>query len=142
MGENGTDENWIEFFDKSQNQYRAAQFRGSKLINCVFIGSTGSNTTGSKQNRSNQNLPERDWLISLFQKDALSKKERASLLSGQPPADQEDTGRVVCACFNVGEKTILKAIKEKGLTSTEEIGECLQAGTNCGSCLPELRGFL
>ena len=123
------EENWIEFFDSSQNHYRAAQFKGSKLINCVFIGPT-------------EKLPQRDWLISLFQKDELSKSERASLLSGQPPVDQEDTGRIVCACFNVGEKTILKAINEKVLTTPEQIGECLQAGTNCGSCLPELRGFL
>ena len=129
LGSDEEDENWIEFFDSSQNHYRAAQFKGSKLINCVFIGPT-------------EKLPQRDWLITLFQKDELNKSERTSLLSGLPPADQEDTGRIVCACFNVGEKTILKAINEKGLTTPEQIGECLQAGTNCGSCLPELRGFL
>jgi assimilatory nitrate reductase catalytic subunit len=124
-----SEDEWIEYFDKSNHTYRAAQFRGSKLINIIFIG-------------PNEKLPPRDWLISLFQKEEISISERMSLLSGKPPADQEDAGKTVCACFNVGEKTILKAINEKGLTTPEQIGECLQAGTNCGSCLPELRGIL
>ncbi|MEB8431400.1 molybdopterin-dependent oxidoreductase [Cocleimonas sp. KMM 6892] len=124
-----SEDEWIEYFDKSNHTYRAAQFRGSKLINIIFIG-------------PNEKLPPRDWLISLFQKEEISRSERISLLSGKPPADQEDAGKTVCACFNVGEKTILKAINEKELTTPEQIGECLQAGTNCGSCLPELRGIL
>lgn len=123
------DENWIEFFDRSNNYYRAAQFKGEILINCVFIG-------------PDEKLPQRDWILSLFQKDALSKNERLSLLSGKPPKDQEDTGKTVCACFNVGEKTISQAILENDLKTTDQIGECLQAGTNCGSCLPELRALL
>ncbi|MGK0271454.1 MAG: assimilatory nitrate reductase catalytic subunit [Cocleimonas sp.] len=123
------DENWIEFYDKANNTYRAAQFKGNKLINCVFISAS-------------EKLPQRDWLISLFQKDKLSKGERASLLSGKPPTDQEVTGRIICACFNVGEKTILNSIKENGLTTVDQIGECTQAGTNCGSCKSELQGIL
>ena len=126
---NTDNENWVEFFDSAQNTYRAAQFKGDRLTNCVFIAPT-------------INLPQRDWLISLFQKEQLEASERASLLSGKPPADKEDTGRIVCACLNVGEKTILKQIKEKGLTKVEQISECTQAGTNCGSCLPELKGIL
>jgi len=129
LGAGDADENWIEFYDSAQNTYRAAQFKGNRLINCVFISPT-------------EKLPQRDWLISLFKKEQLDKNERASLLSGLPPANQEDTGRIVCACFNVGEKTILKSIKDKNLKSAEQIGECTQAGTNCGSCLPELRGIL
>ena len=123
------DNEWIEYFDASNHTYRAAQFKGAKLGNVIFIGPS-------------ENLPPRDWLINLFQKEEISKSERISLLSGKPPVDQEDTGKTVCACFNVGEKTILKAINEKGFTTPEQIGECLQAGTNCGSCLPELRGIL
>lgn len=125
--EDGLD--WIEYFDTAQNQYRAAQFKGSRLINCVFIG-------------PNQQLPPRDWLMTLFRKEALSKHERGSLLTGKPASQQEDTGKVVCACFSVGEKTILKAIQEKGLKTTKEVGEYLQAGTNCGSCLPELSAMI
>jgi len=120
---------WAEFFDTSQNHYRAAQFKGSRLESCIFIGPT-------------EMLPPRDWLISLFQEDKLDRKARASLLSGTPLIDQEDTGRIVCACFNVGEKTISRSIHEQKLKTPEDIGACLQAGTNCGSCIPELRELL
>ena len=83
-------------------------------------------------------LPPRDWLISLFQKDSLSAKERAALLQGTPPADVEDVGKIICACFNVGEKTIRKAVMEGGAKDTQAVGELCQAGTNCGSCRPEI----
>lgn len=122
-------DNWVEFYDSANNTYRAAQFKGTRLINCIFIG-------------PNEALPQRDWIITLFQKESLSKNERASLLSGKPPADQEDIGRIVCACMNIGEKTILKAIKDNDFTTVEQISECTTAGTNCGSCLSELKGIL
>jgi assimilatory nitrate reductase catalytic subunit len=46
---------------------------------------------------------------------------------------------VICACFGVGLNVIRRAIVSEALTSAEEIGKALRAGTNCGSCLPELR---
>lgn len=129
LGVDASDESWVEYFDSALNTYRAAQFKGKRLINCVFIS-------------SQEELPPRDWLMSLFEKHEITKGERMSLLSALPPADQEDAGRIVCACFGVGEKTIIKTINEKRLSTTQQIGDCLQAGTNCGSCLPELRGIL
>jgi assimilatory nitrate reductase catalytic subunit len=38
----------------------------------------------------------------------------------------------------VGEKTLIQAIQKDGLHTVEDIGRALQAGTNCGSCKPEL----
>jgi hypothetical protein len=34
------------------------------------------------------------------------------------------------------------AIREQGLTTPEAIGAALKAGTNCGSCVPELRQLI
>ncbi len=127
--EHDDEANWVEFFDKKQSHYRAARFIGEHLESCIFIGKKSV-------------LPERDWLISLFLKDKLDKSERQALLTGQPPKGQEDVGRIVCACFNVGEKTIRQAIEKYDLKTPEQIGEKLQAGTNCGSCIPELREIL
>jgi assimilatory nitrate reductase catalytic subunit len=42
----------------------------------------------------------------------------------------------------VGVNTIVEAIRTRGLRSVEEIGAALEAGTNCGSCLPELGRIL
>ena len=49
---------------------------------------------------------------------------------------------IVCSCFQVGSRTLQQAIERHGLTSTEQIGARLRAGTNCGSCLPEIRKLL
>ena len=53
-----------------------------------------------------------------------------------------DPGPIVCACFAVGLGTLRRAIVDRRLASLAAIGEALRAGTNCGSCLPELRATL
>ncbi|MEO3414658.1 molybdopterin-dependent oxidoreductase [Roseovarius sp. CAU 1744] len=63
-------------------------------------------------------------------------------LTGLAPADRPDPGPVLCACFNVGVKTILQAIESDRLTSVDQIGEALEAGTNCGSCRPEIAALI
>ncbi|WP_241557888.1 nitrate reductase [Falsirhodobacter deserti] len=64
------------------------------------------------------------------------------ILAGQPGADREDEGALVCACFGIGAKTILRSIQTQKLVSVEGIGRALRAGTNCGSCKPELAHLL
>ncbi|MDS9469074.1 molybdopterin-dependent oxidoreductase [Paracoccus sp. MBLB3053] len=64
------------------------------------------------------------------------------LLAGYPGADRPDEGALVCACFGVGVNTILRGIATQGLLTVDEIGAALRAGTNCGSCRPELRALL
>ncbi|NVO27287.1 molybdopterin-dependent oxidoreductase [Donghicola sp. C2-DW-16] len=63
-------------------------------------------------------------------------------LAGQARGDTPDPGPVVCSCFAVGRNTIFREIEGKGLTTVEQIGACLSAGTNCGSCKSELAGLL
>ncbi|HEY8519284.1 MAG TPA: (2Fe-2S)-binding protein [Gammaproteobacteria bacterium] len=46
------------------------------------------------------------------------------------------------ACFAVGRKTLLDAIRTQALVTTEQIGRALKAGTHCGSCIPELEALL
>lgn len=122
--------NWVEYLDKGKQTYRAGRFHDKTLESCIFISD------------ANTELPSRQWLISLFKNKVLSNEERKSLLSGKPATPIEDQGKTICSCFNVGEKTIIKAIKEQKLHTIEDIGKCLQAGTNCGSCIPELKEYL
>ncbi|MGD9918872.1 MAG: molybdopterin-dependent oxidoreductase [Paenirhodobacter sp.] len=72
----------------------------------------------------------------------LEGPDAPGVLAGQPGADRPDPGATVCACFDVGVNTIVAAIRDQGLTSVEAIGAALQAGTNCGSCRPELAALL
>ena len=64
------------------------------------------------------------------------------LLAGRPGADRPDPGALVCSCFSVGANTILAAIAEQGLADVAAIGEALGAGSNCGSCRPEIQALL
>ena len=50
-------------------------------------------------------------------------------------------GPIVCACFGVGRTTICDAIAS-GARSAAELGRRLKAGTNCGSCIPELKRLI
>nr|CAA6825554.1 MAG: Assimilatory nitrate reductase large subunit [uncultured Thiotrichaceae bacterium] len=122
--------NWVEYLDNARQTYRGARFSGKRLESCIFIGTTSDP------------LPTTEWLVTLFEKPEPDASERQSLLTGKPVGAVEDKGQVVCACFNVGEKTIRNAITEHKLQTVDEIGKCLQAGTNCGSCVPELRVLL
>lgn len=122
----GTDGEWLDFVDAKVGQYRAAQIKRNKLDGVVFIS-------------PNQDLPARSWLSRLFASTNLSDAERYSLLVGQPSQGQKDVGNIVCSCFGVGENTLKEAIRAHHVTSVDEIGHKLNAGTNCGSCIPELK---
>jgi assimilatory nitrate reductase catalytic subunit len=120
---------WQEYQDPGKGNYRAALIVDNQLETVIFIA-------------ADSNLPERNWLASLFVKTQLDRPERMALLTGMPPMGVPNVGIIVCACFNVGEKTIRTAIKEKGLKTHQEVGFCLKAGTNCGSCVPEIKALL
>lgn len=51
-------------------------------------------------------------------------------------------GEVVCECFGVTDIEIIRAIKESGLRSVEEITNFTKAGGGCGKCEDKLREIL
>jgi assimilatory nitrate reductase catalytic subunit len=120
---------WQEYQDAAKGIYRTARLVNNQLDTVIFIA-------------PDHHLAERNWLSSLFAKTELTKPERMALLTGRPPSGGADVGAIICACFNVGEKTIRAAIKEHGFTTHQQVGQCLKAGTNCGSCVPELKALL
>ncbi len=122
------DPEWVEYVDAAKGRYRAACLVEGRLEAVFFIS-------------ADHRLPEREWLSSLFSKSRLEPADMVGLLAARSPAGV-DTGRIVCACHSVGEKTIVDAIKSQGLKSAEEVGNFLKAGTNCGSCVPEIRRLL
>lgn len=52
-----------------------------------------------------------------------------------------EEGQLICSCHRVSEPKIVDAIKA-GCRSTEELGQKLKCGTNCGSCIPELNHLI
>ena len=120
---------WIEYHDASAGRYRGVRLVDGRVESCVFVAPTAD-------------LPSRTWLGQLFAQGVLNAQDRMSLLTGTPPTDRPDGGAVVCSCFGVGTHTLTRAIREQGLTSVEAIGRALKAGTNCGSCLSEIKSLI
>lgn len=120
---------WRELYDSTQVNYRAARIVDGRLDAVIIIG-------------PDYRLPPRDWLVELFKRDRIEDAERMRLLRGTPSTGQQDAGAIVCSCFSVGVNTLRQAIGDQGLESPEAIGAALNAGTNCGSCVPELRRLI
>jgi assimilatory nitrate reductase catalytic subunit len=87
-------------------------------------------------------LPSRSWLSSLFAKARIDDADRVGLLAGQPADSRADAGPLLCSCFGVGRQTVCDAIKQFNLATPHQIGQKLRAGTNCGSCIPEIKALL
>lgn len=124
------DADWLEYRDPRGGRYRAAALDEGRLRACLFVAPEPPA------------LPARAWLAQLFQREGLSETERMGLLAGAPADPSADTGEMVCSCFGVGRKTLEAAIRKQGLATPAAIGEALQAGTNCGSCVPELKSLI
>lgn len=111
--------------DSAAGTFRAARIRHGQLDGVLLVA------------RDASHLPDTAWLASLFDGRELSRQERRGLLSARS-VETEDIGAVVCSCFGIGEKQIAAAIGA-GAGTVEALGKKLRCGTNCGSCLPELK---
>jgi assimilatory nitrate reductase catalytic subunit len=80
-----------------------------------------------------------------FDPDLVAHMSEATCGVGTPDMPGAHRGyapeAIVCACFGTGEESIRCAIG-KGAHDTADIGKLLGAGTNCGSCLPELKRII
>ena len=115
-----------EYLDEPRGVYRVAAFSEGRLAACLFFGKAGASPTW-------------DIVKTLFEGEALDNLQRRVVLSGKSTEGVANAGPVVCACFGVGLNTIRAALASNSAASVEEIGSMLRAGTNCGSCLPELK---
>ncbi|MFC3281989.1 nitrate reductase [Litchfieldella rifensis] len=85
-------------------------------------------------------LPGLAWLDERFAEASLGNGIRRRLLAGCD-SGEADSGPLVCSCHQVSEKAIVEAIRG-GDTSVEALGARLACGTQCGSCIPELKSLL
>lgn len=119
---------WLEYTNPRTQQIRLAYITDKKLTAVVYLHPTPKSISC-------------DWLESkLAVNETLSELDRMAILVGMP-ANVEDKGTIVCSCFQVGSKQIEKAIAG-GVCSLDALGVKLKCGTNCGSCLPELKHFI
>ncbi len=116
-----------EYIDEARGLYRAALFVDGRLEGCLSVGSDTA-------------PPAWDSMKALFEAQDATPVRRI-VLSGKSADGIADPGPLICACFGVGANTIRAAI-EGGAKSVDDVGIALKAGTNCGSCLPELKRML
>ncbi len=118
-----------EQVDEARGVVRVAAFRSGHLEGCLFVGPA-------------QSPPQWDAMRALFEAGELDESERLALLSERGDDSRRDAGPVICSCFGVRLGAIRDAIATGVAADVADIGRTLRAGTNCGSCVPELRGIL
>jgi len=121
----------VLYTDPARGTFRYASVVGKRLDACVFLA------------HENSALPSRDAVAALLG-TRIEPEMRTLLLTGNPsgPRAVHPPGRTICACFGIGLNTLHEAIARRRVTSIAEIGTALRAGTNCGSCIPELKAML
>jgi assimilatory nitrate reductase catalytic subunit len=119
----------VSYSDPRKAMFRYAGLLHGRLEACVFFGPPGIEFAGPEQAKT---LLGRD----------ISMMERIALLAGGSGNGATPAGKTICSCFSVSRDKILAAIQADGLTSVAQIGARLKAGTNCGSCIPELKKLL
>jgi len=118
------DGNASMIYDAAKAVARIAIYNGAKLSGLFFSA-------------PNPLSIERSYAVSLIG----SNVSPLAALAGLPKTDQPNPGRTICACFNVGINTIDKAVRG-GANNIVSLGKKTAAGTNCGSCKPELQAII
>ena len=114
----------LGYQDNRSGQHRFAIFSHDQLIAALFIARAPVTVS-------------RTFAVEQLVTPATSL-QRAAVLAGRAGATQRDRGAIVCSCFEVGLNDIIAAVTAGGCLSVAAVGEALKAGTNCGSCRPEI----
>lgn len=123
----------VRYADRKRGQRRAARLarRGdgaSTLEAIVLAGDTSA----------------QGWIKTLLQEELPAQTYGRLLLvpSAKAPVAVQSRGKTVCTCFNVTDAAITGQLAQCHGTDDERLAQlqgALRCGTNCGSCLPELK---
>jgi assimilatory nitrate reductase catalytic subunit len=120
---------YIEMEDPARGVMRCAALVDNVLQACLFVA------------RDRAALPHYQAIASLLG-TVIPGNRRRRLLAGRSLGTSSDDSQLVCICFGVSRTAICHAVQQHALRTTRDIGARLNAGTNCGSCLPELQAIL
>ena len=86
-------------------------------------------------------LPKEKMHCSVMGQEALEAAIRQ--WKGETPVPHaHEEGRLVCKCFGITDAQIIRAIRENGLKTVEEITNYTKAGGGCGECLNTIQDIL
>jgi len=115
--------------DPSGGVYKKLVIQGDHLVGAVMYGDTADGAWYFQLLRDKQNIAEiRDHLM--FGSNHVGDVGHAGQSKAATMADSAE----VCGCNGVCKGTIVKAIKEKGLFTVDEVRKHTKASSSCGSC--------
>lgn len=118
----------MTFSDDAAGQMRTAAIVNGSVEGIVMLGDSALEAPG-------------EWLKGILKRADLTVAERRGLLAGRMPHGVAADGPIVCVCHQVS-ATAISATIGAGCDTAEAVGKACQAGTNCGSCLPEINRML
>jgi assimilatory nitrate reductase catalytic subunit len=119
----------VSYSDPKRSIFRYAGFLSGELEACLSLAPSPAG------------LLARDTAAP-FLGQTLEPAERLAMLAGHRHGIAARPEKIVCACFAVGAERLATTIRKENLKSVHDIGSALGAGTNCGSCIPELKKML
>ena len=119
----------LELTDPKRGVYRIAALIDGAVEAALFLA------------RDRASLPQEAALVPVLGAP-VPDNARGRLLAGRLYDKAAAEGPRVCACFGVTRDAIRHAVVTHRLRTGAEIGVVLGAGTNCGSCVPELEEIL
>lgn len=130
-GARGSGAKAITYEDPFKGSYKKLVFNieGTKLLGGILVGDASDYGQLSMLAKSAEPLPMPPTELLLGKSDG-SKASAGGMVAGIANDTQ------ICSCNNVSKGQICSAIRDKNLTSVDEIKLCTKAGTGCGGCLP------
>lgn len=122
----------IEIFNSVDNNYKKVFLKDGEVVGAVLYGNTDDGSRFYNMMKKHESI-EGYTLVSLLTKGG----EEASN-SIEDMADDE----TICGCNGVDKGTIVKTIKENGLTSVDEVTKSTKAGNSCGKCKGQIGEIL
>ena len=127
MGGEGTEE--IVLHDPAGGVYKKLVVKDNKLVGGVMYGDTADGPWYFQLLKDGRDVHEqRDRLI--FGQSLAGDAGHQGQNSAAAMADDAE----VCGCNGITKGVIVKAIKEQGLFTLDEVRKCTKASGSCGSC--------
>ncbi|MDD5299446.1 MAG: nitrite reductase large subunit NirB [Gallionella sp.] len=127
IGGEGTEE--IVLSDPSGGMYKKLVIKDDKIVGGVLYGDTADGSWYFQLLRDGQNIRELRGRLMSGQSHLGNSGHQGQNNAASMPDEME-----VCGCNGVCKGTIVKAIKEKGLFTLEEVRKHTKASSSCGSC--------
>ena len=118
-------DNWAEISDPAIGHYRLTGYRDGRPV--VWLAVAPERPT-----------PDSDWLTAVLTGHA--DADPLAVCLGRP-LHGADSSAVVCSCHQVREQAVIGVI-QAGQRDVAGVGRACGAGTNCGSCIPEITALI